>query len=283
MLRVLLFCLVAHTVWGQHPIEKAKQLQAAGKIPEARSLLLTVKEGTPDYAAARYMLGRLAFDQKKLDDAEDYFEEAVEANEQVADYHRWLAETYSRIGVDANIFRQSILAPKVKEEWERVIVLDPGAVDAYTALIIWHLVVPSMLGASVDKAKALANTLKKYDVGEAWFRLGYIYAHEKDYGKALEMYDLALARKPDYFPLYYHIGRASASSGLRLKDGEACLKKYLTQTPPLDEPSLALARMRLGQIYEKQGKKTEAKQNYEAALKEDQSLKGAKEGLERVR
>jgi Flp pilus assembly protein TadD len=38
----------------------------------------------------------------------------------------------------------------------------------------------------------------------------------------------------------------------------------------------------LGAVYEKEGKKTEAKQAYEAALKLNPTLKSAAEGLKRV-
>jgi tetratricopeptide (TPR) repeat protein len=48
--------------------------------------LSPVGEKEADFAAARYYLGRVAFDEKKYDDASDYFEEAVEANDKVADY-----------------------------------------------------------------------------------------------------------------------------------------------------------------------------------------------------
>jgi hypothetical protein len=80
----------------------------------------------------------------------------------------------------------------------------------------------------------------------------------------------------------YQIGKTSALSGQRLERGEVCLKKYLTYQPQKNEPSHAGANMRLAQIMEKAGKKTEAKKLYEAALKGDATLKEAKEGLERV-
>jgi Tfp pilus assembly protein PilF len=53
-------------------------------------------------------------------------------------------------------------------------------------------------------------------------------------------------------------------------------------TPKQNEPSHAGANMRMAQIYEKRGNKTEAKKLFEAALKQDNTLKEAKEGLDRV-
>jgi len=80
----------------------------------------------------------------------------------------------------------------------------------------------------------------------------------------------------------YQLGRASAISGQKLDRGEECLKKYLTYTLKANEPSHAGANMRLGQTQEKKGNKLEAKKRFEAALKQDNTLKEAKEGLQRV-
>jgi len=53
-------------------------------------------------------------------------------------------------------------------------------------------------------------------------------------------------------------------------------------TPNDGEPPIAGAYMRLGQIKEKKGNKAEANKNYELAVKLDNSLNQAKEGLERT-
>jgi len=60
------------------------------------------------------------------------------------------------------------------------------------------------------------------------------------------------------------------------------MKKYLAYTPKVNEPALANAHYYLGAIYENEGKKAEAKQSYEAALKLNPSLKDALDGLKRV-
>lgn len=58
--------------------------------------------------------------------------------------------------------------------------------------------------------------------------------------------------------------------------------KYLDHTPKADEPTIAGACMRLGQIREKKGNKPEAKKNFEMAVKMDNNLDGAKERLKRT-
>ena len=83
-------------------------------------------------------------------------------------------------------------------------------------------------------------------------------------------------------PAFYHLGRTAAQSNTNLARGEQALKKYAAYTPKESEPTLARAHYFLGAIYEKEGKKAEAKQSYEAALKLNPSLKEASEGLKRV-
>ncbi|MBK8573458.1 MAG: hypothetical protein IPN91_12645 [Holophagaceae bacterium] len=83
-------------------------------------------------------------------------------------------------------------------------------------------------------------------------------------------------------PLYYHLGRAASLAGTNLARGEEALKKYVSYRPKESEPALASAYYRLGLVYEKAGRKSEAKQSYKAALGLDGSLKEAPEALKRV-
>ncbi|HCZ37830.1 MAG TPA: hypothetical protein DHV26_18060, partial [Cytophagales bacterium] len=214
---------------------------------------------------------------------------------------------------DANIFRQATLGPKMKSAWEKAVQLDPKTVDARESLIQYYLQAPAIAGGSVDKAIEMANEIKKIKPSEGHRQLGNIYYREKKYAeaekefiamtkvdatltpglanfyvlqkqydKAFAISDEALKQNPDDMAATYQIGKLSALSGLQLDRGEAALKKYLGYQPKKNEPSHAGANMRLAQIMEKRGKKSEAKSLYQLALKGDATLKEAKEGLERV-
>jgi tetratricopeptide (TPR) repeat protein len=120
-----------------------------------------------------------------------------------------------------------------------------------------YMVAPAMMGGGEDKAKSMA----------------------------LEVFPLLeeqLNKTPDHHLFNYWFGKSSAVTGLKLDRGEECLQKYITFTPTQDEPTLAGAYMRLGQIIEKKGSKAEAKKFYEIAMKKDNTLKAAKEGFERT-
>jgi TolA-binding protein len=64
--------------------------------------------------------------------------------------------------------------------------------------------------------------------------------------------------------------------------GEEALRKYLAYTPKSGEPSHARAHYWLGQIFEKQGKKAEAKASFATSLKLNPNQKDVAEALKRV-
>jgi tetratricopeptide (TPR) repeat protein len=310
----VLLPLLALTSFGQSKIDQAKKLFEDKKYEESKKLLSPIDDDDRDYAAARYYLGRIAFDKEEYDDAADYFEEATEANDKQADYFTWLGDTYGTIARDANVISQGMLAPKMKSAWEKAIALDSKNLGSRLSLIQYYSQAPGIMGGSVDKAKAVAGQVVKIKPAEGHRQLGNIYMKEKNaaeaekefilmvkadptyvgglanfytsqkqYDKAFQLFEEAIQKNPTDFLSIYQYGRTSAVSGQRLEKGEEYLKKYLTTyTPKQNEPSHAGANMRLGQIYEKKGNKKEAKRLYELAVKADDNLKEAKEGLERV-
>lgn len=294
-------------------VDKAKKFYDEQKFVEARKLLLSVKKESKEFAEAQYYLGRLAYDSKEYDQAEEYFETAIEANDAVAEYHNWYGNTLGTIAGDANFFKQATLAPKMKGAWERALELDPKSIEARQSLILYYQQAPAIAGGSTEKAIELANEIiklkpaeghrqlgniyyrdKKYAEAEkefqlmvkadanTWPGLANYYFNQKQYDKAFVFFDEQLKRNPNDMGALYQVGKTSALSGQQLDRGEASLRKYLTYQPKQNEPSHAAANMRLGQIQEKRGKKSDAKSLYELALKSDATLKEAKEGLERV-
>lgn len=308
---LMLFVIYAS---AQTASEQAKRLYDQKKYAEAISALEKVKEEDKDYATAQYYLGRIAFDEKRYDAAADYFEEATEApGGATSDYYTWLGDSYGNIARDANLIKQGMLAPKMKNAWEKAIALDNKNLNARLSLISFYTEAPGFMGGSMDKAKEMARQImtisppqghrsmgnlyykeKNMSGAEAEYKemarldpnllplLGNFYVNQKQHEKAFALFDEALKKNPQDMLATYQLGKTSAISGLRLDDGEQALLKYLAYTPKPNEPSHAGANMRLAQIYEKKGRKAEAKQKYEVALKLDGNLQEAKDGLSRV-
>lgn len=310
---VFIFILLPFALLAQSSLDRAKNLWNDNKHLEASKILQSIPKSSKDYAEARYYLGRSSYDKKEYDDAIDYFEEAIEANDKNADYYNWLGDTYGTKAGDANLIQQGFMAPKMKAAWEKAVALDPQNVNARQSLIQYYLQAPSMFGGSTEKAREIANQLVKIKPAEGHRQLGLIFLNEKkqveaekefiamvkadplyesglinyyigqnQHEKAFQRIEIALSTNPENYLAIYQYGRTSAISGQRLDKGEAYLQKYLLHPPESNEPSHAGANMRLGMIQEKKGNKAGAKKLYETALKMDPSLNEAKTGLERV-
>jgi tetratricopeptide (TPR) repeat protein len=88
---------------------------------------------------------------------------------------------------------------------------------------------------------------------------------------------------PEDFIYYFQAARVLLETGKDNERAARYLRKYLTQEPEVGRPSWAHAHWRLGLVLEKQGKKDQARQEIEAALKLNPGLKAAEKDLKRVK
>ncbi|HEX9130585.1 MAG TPA: tetratricopeptide repeat protein, partial [Gemmatimonadaceae bacterium] len=105
---------------------------------------------------------------------------------------------------------------------------------------------------------------------------------EKNYKAASDELESVVKLDTSYMPAYFQIGHVAALSGANLTRGEEALRKYLPYRPKEDEPSIARAYFWLGGIYEKQGRKADAKASYAASLQINPNQKDAGDALKRV-
>lgn len=309
---LLMWCVCLST-YGQ-TVEQGKVLFETRKYSEAERVFNAIPITNPSYAAAQYYLGRIAFDKREYEKAVAYFEAAIKKDPKKSEYFNYLGRGSAEMAVIASIFSKPSWASQSRKSWETAVALDTKSIEPRLSLIDFFSMAPGVMGGSMEKAKAMANEVMKLDEAEGHWRMGSLlatedntvkaeeefakmikanqdyvrnlatyYSNQKKYEKAVELFDEALKRTPNHYPTLYQYGKASAISGLKLDRGEECLKRYLTYIPKYNEPSVAGAHMRLGHIHEKKGNKSEAKKNYELALKLDGSLKDSKAGLERVK
>jgi len=260
--------------------------------------------------------GRAAMTRNDDDAAATLFEKAVAQNPKSAEAHYLLGTAYGSQAQKASIFGQASLAGKTKDEFEKAVELDPNLVDARFGLVQFYAMAPGFMGGSYDKAFAQAAEIKKHDPLMAHRAAAFIYSHQqktdearneylaevkefpksarahidlglsyiaqKNYKAAGDEFELATKVEPTYMPGYYRLGQISAFTSANYARGEELLRKYLTYTPKENEPSLARAHYWLGQIFEKQGKKAEAKASFTTSLKLNPAQKDVAEALKRV-
>jgi Tfp pilus assembly protein PilF len=271
------------------------------------------------YAASEAELiaqGKAAFERRDFEKAAGLYEKAAAANPKSAQAQYLLGGAYGRQAQQASLLSQASLAKKAKNALETAIQLDPNHIDARMALVDFYTIAPGFLGGSDEKAREQATEIKKRDAlqGHRAFAriymrdkktdlarkelvdavreqpnnarahqvLGVFLLNEKNFSGALHEFEMALKLDPAYMPPHLRIGQHAALTGSDYARGEAGLKKYLTHKPGEDEPSLAAAWYWLGMIYEKQGKKAEAKQAFTSALKLAPDDKTVREALKRT-
>lgn len=111
---------------------------------------------------------------------------------------------------------------------------------------------------------------------EPYYNGGVFLQEKKEYKGAIQMYRKALERDPKNDKIYYNVGYMN----FEMKQYEAALKEWNIAVQ-LNTDNLPAYYMR-GLVYEHQGKKEDARINYEYALELDPGYKLAEEGLARV-
>ncbi len=283
------------------------------KAPGALAAAEALTRATPGDANAWVLLVRARLQARQAEKAIAAGEKATALGAKNAQAFYWLGNAYgNRIG-EVGMLSKLSLAPKLRDAFEHAVKLDPALVDARSSLIEFYLMAPGAIGGGVDKARAQAIAIARYDRARGHMAQGRIAMHEKKPEEALKAYEQAQALKPDDPQLklalimgyqqakrwkdayamaskwtvaepkkarpWYQIGRIAAESGQYLAEGEAALRTFLKLGRETGDPEPKHARHRLGQVLARAGRKAEARAELQAALKIDPKFKEAKEAL----
>jgi len=304
--------VVATPLFGQVP--QARALAAEGRYDEAKRLLMPLNN---DPEALR-LLSRIAMAYANDEEAANLCRKAIELQPLNADYHYCAGNALRSAVQHASFFRQPALSKETREELIRAIELDPNHLAARLALLEYYVYAPAFAGGSEEKALQQAAEIRKRDVATGHRAYARIYsrqkkpdlarkefidgvredpksprAHtalatfyateEKNFKATFEELETAIRLDPDYMPAWFRLGHAASLSGMNLTRGEEALRKYAAYRPKDNEPTTAAASYYLGVIFEKEGKKNEARQSYASALKLSPGSKELQEAMKRVR
>ena len=205
----------------------------------------------------------------------------------------------------------------MKKEFEDAVSANPSNIAARRDLEEFDLDAPWVVGGNKDEAKAQVDAIAAIDPVQGHLARAAYNAGLKKPDAAESEYQQALAAKPktvdpyfdaaNYFVkqnkptqlkaaidgaaavnandprLAYYRGVYGVLSTIDPSHSEQDLKSYLASTPDRsDWPSHAAAREWLGRLYEAQGKRAEAAEQYRASLQLDPGRKDVKTRLEHL-
>jgi tetratricopeptide (TPR) repeat protein len=296
-------------------LQNATKQFNAGNYSGAISTLQLAVIANPNNAELFFWLGRSYYELRDYDNAITNLEKAVQLDPKNSNYHLWLGRAY---GGKADREHSFFLAKKVKKEFEDAVAANPNNIEARRDLEEFNIDAPWVVGGNKDEAKAqieaiaaidpiqghLARALydsqaaKKQEAADEEYRAvlaakpGKIepYLEAANYymrqNKPAEMetaIDAAAAINPNDPRLAFYRGVFGVLSGVEPSHSEQYLKSYLASTPDRsDWPSHASAREWLGRLYEAQGKRAEAAEQYRASLQLEPGRKEVKSRLEHL-
>jgi tetratricopeptide (TPR) repeat protein len=296
-------------------IQTAQRQFNAGNYSAAITTLQSAVTQNPNSAEAYFWLGRTYYEIRDYDNAIAAAEKSVTLDAKNSVYHQWLGTIY---GGKADRDRSFSYARKVKKEFEEAVQLNPQNISARRDLEEYDLQAPWVVGGNKDEAKAQVDAIAALDPIEGHLARGvYDTDGAKKSDLAEKEYREILAAKPAKIDAYLEViaffqqqnkpadmdtaiqaaalvapndprlgywrGASLTLANSNLADAEKYLKAYLASTPDRsDWPSHSAARGWLGRVYEAQGKRSEAAEQYRAALQLDPNDKDAKTRLDRL-
>jgi tetratricopeptide (TPR) repeat protein len=315
----LLILVFASPVRAADPpaVEEGVRLFREGRLDDARAALAPAAAANPPNPTATFYLGRIAIAREDPKEAQRWFEAAVELDDRNSTYHMWLGRACGSQAQRAGKLSQIGLARRTKSEFERAVALDTGNLDARMDLISYYLQAPGMVGGSVEKAREQAAEVRKLDalrgalahasIAEdqkdfagaerehrsaiagfpdslsARYALGIFLTRHARYDEAFAVFDSILAARPDETNALFHIGRTAAISGQRLDRAEQALEDFLAAPRRENSPRPAAAHWRLGMVYQQQGRKDLAADEYRKSLAVDPGFAEAKKSLAKLK
>ena len=291
-----------------------RQLLAEGRVDDAVRVLQQQVSLHPADAESFNLLCRAYFMADEWDPALEACQRAASLAPQSSMYQLWLGRVYGEKADHSSIFSAPGLAKQARTAFERAVQLDPGNWEARADLGEFYAEAPGIIGGGKDKSRAQADALmainpamahwvlariaekdKQADVAEreyraeiaashsgarAWLDLAGFLRHEKRYEEmkqALRTLNSSLLDRPEAL---LHAAQQLFRSDLDLPFAVGLLERYL-KAPVEDGPAFK-AHDLLGQIYEKQGDRRAAADEFRAALALAHSYTRAQENLKRV-
>lgn len=314
--RILVVLLTLLLILSSHSASQTPQtLLATGRVDQALQTLERQIETAPT-AEGYNLLCRAHFELGAWDAGIPACEKASSLAPDNGLYHLWLGRIYGEKADRANFFSAAGLAGKVRAEFERAVELSPNNWEARTDLAEFYLEAPAIVGGGKDKAHAQAVLLASLNPAMAHWVIARIAEKNKDTAAAEREYRAAIDASHggarawvNLAGFYRHTNRLDGmeqalrtmesspldhpaalvdGAGILLRTGRdypmaiRFVRRYVASSTTVEEAPVFKAHCLLGELFEKQGDRLAAAEEYRAALTIAHTYRPAQDGLKRV-
>ena len=317
LLTALLLLAVSAFAGVTNPSNRTAQDILSGRLDEAVLELQKRIATSANDAEAYHLLTRAFYSLENWDQAIRMGEKSVQLAPNNSEYHLWLGRAYGQKADKASIFSAPGLAKEARRHFEKAVELNGNDVSARSDLAEFYLEAPGIIGGGKDKARAQAELLARQDPALGHWMNARLAEKDKDFATAeLEFKAAVAASKNDpvrwlnLASFYRRQGRypemeAAISSavgrqprkqpnvlvdaaslllraGRSLPQAAQLVTRYISGKEKSEEAPTFHAHYLLGQILEKQGDKTGAIKEYQAALDLAKDYDAARTALNRL-
>ena len=244
------------------------KLIEARKFAEAKVFFEASIQSDPKDPEVHYQLARVLLFERNSDDAEDQIDEALKLNDKVARYHFFRGQILGERARDANVFKQAILAPKIKNAFLRTVELDPAFIEGHIGLYNCYIMAPGIMGGSDEEALKQVAEVEKLDSQRAHLLRANYHQRKKEYDQAEEELKKFINAAPEKVAGYKSLGYFYLSQG-KYPEAKVQFEKY-TQLDPRNPEAYGC----YGDVLLTEGKVDEAIDKYNFAISLDKNFPG---------
>jgi tetratricopeptide (TPR) repeat protein len=210
------------------------RLYGLGEYQKAADILLKHDLKAAPTAEMDLWLGKSYYRLRRWDDAIHQFERAVLVEPSSSLYHLWLGRAYGRKAEHVPFFLAFGPARRVLKEFEIAVRLSPDNLDARFDLLEYYLDAPSIIGGGHDRARVQIEEISRQNKRMGHTARARLYADEKKFDLARQELIQSTVEFPDepgsYIDLAdYLFGRMDYA------DAEPYAQKAVEMTKPPDQ------------------------------------------------
>lgn len=228
-------------------LEQAVTLHRGGNLPQAEAIYRQVLAQAPQHAMAMHLLGVLAGQSQRIDEAIGLIRGAIAIEPNQAAFHANLGD----------LLRGTGRPTEARAALERALAIDPTSVVAHYNLGLLHQA-ENRPAAAIESFHSAIRLMP--ELAQAHNELGNLYRNQGNREQALAHFQQAVASSPNFADAYNDLGNLLQDLG-RLNEAIAAFEHALQL-----RPTMWAAHYNLGNALRAAGRQQQALASYREAL-----------------